>query len=58
LSKRVWGDIAVQWRLDDAGGHGVEANIFFCVLDRETLRYVFKPPFVIIEAEALMPTMG
>ena len=56
--KKVLGIILVQWCVDGAGSHRVEADAFLCVLDCETSRPVFRPPLVIIETEALRPAMG
>ena len=35
----------MQWCVDDAWGYGVEADAFFCVLDRETPGHGIQAPF-------------
>ena len=34
----------MQWRVNDAGGYGVEADAFFCVLDCETPDHCVQAP--------------
>ena len=49
----------MQWCVDDAWGYGVEADAFFCVLDRETPGHGIQAPlFIIIETEAFSPAIG
>ena len=43
--KMLLGIILVQWCVHDAGGHGVEADTFLCVLDCEASRHRIQPPF-------------
>jgi hypothetical protein len=42
--QRFLGISLVQWRVDDAGGYGVEADAFSCVLDCETPDHCVQAP--------------
>jgi hypothetical protein len=56
--QRILGIILVQWRVDDTGGYGVEADAFFCVLDCETPDHCIQALLVIIQTEAFTPATG
>ncbi len=43
----------MQWRVDDAGGHGIEANVFLCVLQSEAFQRRVQPPCLIIGMDAV-----